>query len=60
MQGLFTNTFSLAGKIKLSVAGVSEYGRKKWYPQARESVSTNRDKVFFSTIGFPLAEKNSK
>ena len=26
---LFTNTFLLDGKIKLSVAGVSESGRKK-------------------------------
>ena len=29
MQNMFTNTFPLDGKIKLSVAGVSENGRKK-------------------------------
>ena len=29
MQNMFTNTFSLDGKIKLSVAGVSENGGKK-------------------------------
>ena len=29
MQNMFTNTFPLDGKIKLSVAGVSENERKK-------------------------------
>ena len=36
MQDLFTNTFPLDGKIKPSVAGVSENGRKKnEFPPAR-------------------------
>ena len=55
MQDLFTNTFPLDGKIKLSVAGVSENGRKKWFPLARKSVSTSRNKVIFQI--FSLAEK---
>ena len=29
MQGLFTNTFPLDGKIKLRMAGVHKNGRKK-------------------------------
>ena len=31
MQDLFTNTFPLDGEIKLSVAGVSENGRKFYF-----------------------------
>ena len=48
--------FPLDGKIKLSVAGVSKYGRKKWFPLARESVSTSRNQVIFQKLDFP--EKN--
>ena len=36
---------------------------KKWFPLARKSVSTSRNKVIFRKIGFPLgfplAEKKS-
>ena len=42
------------------VAGVSENRRKKWFPLARKSVSTSGNKVIFSKIEFPLAEKNVK
>ena len=42
MQDLLTNTFPLDGKTKLSVAGVFENGRKKWFPLPRKSVSTSR------------------
>ena len=52
MQNLFTNTFPLEGKIKLSVAGESQNGRKKWFPLARKSVSTNENKVLFQKIDF--------
>ena len=31
MQELFTNTFPLDGRIKLSVAGVSENGKKNGF-----------------------------
>ena len=47
MQDLFTNKFLLDGKIKLSVAGVSWNRRKKSFPLARKSVSTNKYKVIF-------------
>ena len=42
MQDLFTNTFPLDGKIKLSVAGVSENGRKKRFPLARKKSPSKR------------------
>ena len=42
MQDLFTNMFPLDGKIKLSVAGVSENGRKKWFPLARKKPPSKR------------------
>ena len=50
MQDLFTNPFPLGGKIKLSVAGVSENGRKKWFPLTRKSVSTSKNKVIFQEL----------
>ena len=50
-QNAFNNTFPLDGKINLAVAGVSQTGRKKWFPLARNSVSTSRYKVNFSKIG---------
>ena len=46
MQDLFTNKFPLDGKIKLSVAGLSGNGRKKWFPLAGKSVSTSRNVIF--------------
>ena len=37
MQDFFTNTLPLDRKIKPSVAGVSENGRKKkWFPPTRK------------------------
>ena len=50
------NTFPLDGKIKLSVAGVSENGRRKWFRLSRKSVSTSTNKVIFLIVltGFPL------
>ena len=53
MQDLFTNMFSLVGKIKLSVAGVSENGRKKWFPLPRKIVSSSMNKVIFQKLNFP-------
>ena len=53
MQNLFTNTFPLDRKIKLPVAGVSENRRKNWFPLARKSVSTSRNKVIFQKLDFP-------
>ena len=49
---MFTNTFPLDGKVKLSVAGESENGRKKWFTLARKSVSTSRNKVIFQKLDF--------
>ena len=34
-QNAFKNTFPLGGKIKLAVVGVSQIGRKIWFPLAR-------------------------
>ena len=53
MQDLFTNMFSLDGKIKLSVAGVSENERKKWFPLPRKIASSSRNKVIFQKLDFP-------
>ena len=53
---LFANAFPLNGKISLSVAGVSENGRKKWFPLARKSVSTSRN--YFSNYFLRLFFKN--
>ena len=36
MQDLFTNKFSLDGKVNQSVAGVSENTRKKWFQRAKK------------------------
>ena len=49
---------------KLSVAGVSENGRKKWSPLARTSISTSRNKVISENLdflyGFHSQEKRFK
>ena len=60
MQDLFTNTFPLDGKIKLSVAGESQNGRKKWFLLARKLVSTSRNKVVFQKLDFPVVSTNRK
>ena len=52
MQDLLTNKFLLDGKIKQSVAGVSENGRKKMFLIARKSVSASRNKVIFKKLNF--------
>ena len=46
-QNAFNNTFPLDGKIKVAVAGVSQTGRKKWFPLARNSVSPSMYKNNF-------------
>ena len=62
MHDLFTNTFPLDGKIKLSVAGaVSGNGRKKkWFPLARKSVSTSRNNVIFQKLDIPVSTNRKK
>ena len=56
MKDLFTNTFLLDAKIKLSLAGASENEKKKkkkeWFPLARKLVSTSRNKVIFQKLDF--------
>ena len=52
MQGWFTNTFPLEGKIKQSVARVYDNGRKKWFPLPRKSVFTSRNKAIFQKLDF--------
>ena len=60
MQDQFKNAFSQEGKIRLTIAAVSENGRKKWFSLAAKSVPTSRNKVIFQKLNFrfPLAEKN--
>ena len=61
MQDLFTNTFPLDGKIKLSVVGVCENGReKKWFGLAKISVSTNGNRLFFKTWISPMVSTRRK
>ena len=52
MEDLFTKTFPLDGQIKLSLAGLSENGGKKWFPLAGKSVFTSRNKVIFKKLDF--------
>ena len=52
MEDLFTDTYSLDGKIRLSVAGVPEDWRKKWFPLAGIS--------HFSKIGFLKNSPNKR
>ena len=52
--------FPLDGKIKLAVAGVSQIGRKKWFPLARKSVSTSRNKVIFEKLNLPVSTNRKK
>ena len=52
--------FPLDGKIKLAVAGVSEIGRKKWFPLARKSVSTSRNQVTFQKLDLPVSTNERK
>ena len=42
------------GKIKPAVAGVPNNGRKKWFPLAKKSVSTSRDKDIFQKFDLPV------
>ena len=53
MQDLFANTSPLDEKMKLSVAGVTENGRRKWFPLARKSVSPSQNKVILQKLDFP-------
>ena len=52
--------FPLDGKLKLAVAGLPQNGRKKWFPLARKSVSTSRNKIIFQKFDFsvPTNKKN--
>ena len=59
MQDLFTNTFSLGRKIKLSVAGLSENGRKKMISRTRKSISASRNMENLFKNAFPLDEKTA-
>ena len=44
------------------MAGVSEKGRKKWFPPVRKSVSTSRNKFIYQKLDFHKQKKspNSK
>ena len=56
--GLVYKYVSIRRKINLSVVVVSENGRKKWFPLARKSLFTGRNKVIFSENVFPPVENN--
>ena len=57
MQNLFTNMFPLDGKLKLSVAGVSENERKKMVSTSQKISFHKQEQGYFSNIGFSLVEK---
>ena len=59
-QNAFKNTFALDGKIKLTVPGVSQIWRKKWFPLVRKSVSTSRTKVIFQKLDLPVSTYRKK
>ena len=59
-QNAFKNTFPLDGKIKLAVAGVSQIGKKKWFPLARKSVSTRRNTVILQKLDLPASTNGKK
>ena len=50
MQNLFTNTFPLEGKIKLSVAEESQNGRKKGFPQPDNQFPLTRIRLYFKKL----------
>ena len=54
MQDSFKNTFPQDGKIKLAVTGMSENGRKKWFPLPR------RNKVIFHKFDLPVSTSRKK
>ena len=58
MQYLFTNTFPLDRKIKLSVAGVPENGRKKIVFFSQKSQFPQAGIRLFFKKSISLAEKN--
>ena len=59
-QNAFKNTFPLDGKIKLAMTGVSQIRRKKWFPLARKSVSTSRNKVIFEKLDLPVSTNRKR
>ena len=61
IKSIYKYVCTLDGKIQLAVAGVSQNGRKKWFPLARKSVSTCKNKVVFQKLDFqfPLTEKKA-
>ena len=60
-QNAFKNTFPQEEKIKLAVAGVYQNGRKKkWFPLARKSVATSRNKVIFQKLDLSLFTSRTK
>ena len=58
-SGLVYKYVLLDGKIKLSVAEVSEDGRKKWFSPSRKSIFTLRNKFFFKNWIFTSRKKSS-
>ena len=50
------NLFPLAG-----IAGVSEKKKKKkWFRQARKSVTTSKNKIAFQKLDFPVSTSSKK
>ena len=52
--------FPLDGKLKLAVAGLPQNGRKKWFPLARKSVSTSRNKIIFQKFDCSVPTNKQK
>ena len=57
MQDLFKNKIPLDGKIKLSVAGVSENGRKKWFWIAENQFQLAGIRSFFKNWNSSMCSK---
>ena len=55
MQDVFTSKFPLDRKIKLSVAGLSENGKKNYFHLSENQFPLAGIRLFSKT-GFPLAE----
>ena len=60
MQDLFTNKFPLDGKIKLSVAGVSENGRKNGFNQTENQFTLAGIRIFFKNWIFSMVSTRRK
>ena len=42
------------------MTGMSQTGRKKWFPLARKSVSTSKNKVIFQKLDLPVSTNRKK